>query len=150
MTFYYDFHGDDPHLGVIKLFINTELTTRHIWSGHDITSKSRRKVNFVKDCALNVFKTSVLETLCNSIVLYCQQALRKANSMWGKKLLKAKADNLQRGCLSFLNFEFHSVCPGYEKKRNYAPFLSKPFLFLRYTCIYVYFQISYIIHISNN
>ena len=90
MTFYYNFHGDDPHLGVIKLFINTELTTRDIWSGRDITSKSRRKVNFVKDCALNVFKTSVLETLCNSIVLHCQHALRKANSIWGKKLLKAR------------------------------------------------------------
>lgn len=43
MTIYYDFHGDNPHFVVIKLFVNVGLTTHDIWSGHDITSKSIRK-----------------------------------------------------------------------------------------------------------
>lgn len=97
MTFYYYFHGDNPHFGVIKLFINIELTTRDIWSGHDVTNETRRKWNFVKDCALSFLETSVLEKLCNSIVLHCQHALHKANSMWGKQVLRAKAVNLQGG-----------------------------------------------------
>lgn len=47
MTFYYYFHGDNPHFGVIKLFINIELTTRDIWSGHDVTNETRRKLKIV-------------------------------------------------------------------------------------------------------
>jgi len=43
MTFYYDFHGDNPCFHVIKLIINIELSTRDIWSGHDITNKIRTK-----------------------------------------------------------------------------------------------------------
>lgn len=43
MTSYYDFHGDNPHFVVIKLFVNVELTTQDIGSGHDITTKTIRK-----------------------------------------------------------------------------------------------------------
>lgn len=51
----------------------------------------------MKLSALNFLETSVFEKLCNSVVLRCQHALHKANSMQGKQVLTAKAVNLQRG-----------------------------------------------------